>query len=91
MQSARLDETLAGAFEHRLGGFGQRHLMPALGQPQRHMAQACADIQHAQGAIRQGLDQVGLQHGQANRALGTAVDLLGKSRGQLVEMTITHG
>ncbi|VVN42218.1 hypothetical protein PS634_05491 [Pseudomonas fluorescens] len=43
-----LGEALTSAFEHRFGRFGQCHLMTALGQPQRHVTQASADVQHAQ-------------------------------------------
>src|SRR3989344_7262500 len=83
-------KTLAGAIQHRLGGFRQRHLMATLGQPKRHMAEARADIQHPQWAFGQHFGQVSLEYGQANRALGAAIDLLGKARGQFVEVTITH-
>ncbi|MNP34482.1 hypothetical protein D3C76_1277710 [compost metagenome] len=83
-------ETLAGAFEHGLGRLGQGHLMTAFGQPQRHMAQPRADIQHAQGAIRQRLGKVRLEHGQANGALGAAVDFFGETGRQFIEVTIVH-
>jgi hypothetical protein len=43
--------------------------MAALGQPQRHVAQARTDVQHAQRPVRQGFGQVGLQHRQADRTL----------------------
>ena len=64
--------------------------MAALGQPQRHVAQAGADVEHAQRAVRQGFGQVGLQHRQANRAFGAAVDFFGEARRQLIEMTVAH-
>ena len=84
-------EARAGPFEHRRGRLGQGHQVTAAGQPQRHMAEAGADIQHPQRAVRQGLGQVGLEHGEADRALGAAVDLLGEARGQLVEVAVLHG
>lgn len=81
---------LAGAFEHGLGGFGQRHLVAALCQPQRHVAKASTDVQYAQRAIRQGFGQIRLQHCQPDRTFGAAVDFFGETGRQLVEMTIAH-
>src|SRR3546814_10623813 len=64
--------------------------MAALGQPQRHVAQAGAYIQHAQRTLRQGFKQIGLQHCQTDRAFGPAVDFFSKACGELIEMTIAH-
>ena len=64
--------------------------MAALGQPQAHVAEPCADIQHAQRAVRQRFGQVSLQHGEADRALGAAVDLLGEAGGEFVEVAVAH-
>ena len=83
-------KALAGAFEHRLGGLGQRDLMTTLGQPQRHVAQAGTDVQYAQRSVRQGFGQVGLKHRQTDRAFGTAVDFFGEAGRQLIEMTVAH-
>src|SRR5690606_11690618 len=83
-------ESLACAIEHRLGGFSQGHVMPTFGQPQRHMPKTCADIQNAQLALGQRFAEVGLQHGQANRTFGAAIDLFRETRRQLIEMAVTH-
>ncbi len=78
------------AVEHGRGGFGQGQLVAALGQPQSHVTQPGTDVEDAQRAVRQGFGQVGLQHGQADRALGAAVDLFGKAGSQLIEVTVVH-
>ncbi len=83
-------ETLAGAFEHRLGRLGEGHVMPAFGQPQRHVAEAATDVEHPQRTIRQRFGEVGLQHREANRAFGAAVDFFGEPRRQLIEMPVAH-
>ena len=62
--------------------------MAALGQPQAHVAEAGADIQHPQRAFGQGLGEVGLEHRQADGALGAAIDLLGEARGEFVEVAV---
>ncbi|MNP10416.1 hypothetical protein D3C76_1025630 [compost metagenome] len=85
-----LSEALAGAFEHRFGGLGEGHLMAAPGQPEGHVAKAGADIQHPQRPLRQRFGEVGLEHGEADRPLGAAVDLLGEARRQFVEMPVAH-
>ena len=54
------------------------------------MREAGADVEHPQRAFRQGFLEVGLQHGQADGALGTAVDFLGEAGGQLIEMAVAH-
>jgi len=54
------------------------------------MAQARADIQHPQRALRQALGQVGLEHGEADRTLGPTIDFFGEAGRQLVEMTVAH-
>ena len=89
-RDAGFGEALAGAFQHRRGRLGQGHLVAALGQPQAHVAEAGADVEHPQRAFRQGFLEVGLQHGQADGALGAAVDLLGEAGGQLVEVAVAH-
>ena len=43
--------------------------MALLRQPEAHMAEPGADVQHPQRARRQDLGQVGLQHGKSDRAL----------------------
>ncbi|MCY1390368.1 hypothetical protein D9M71_51870 [compost metagenome] len=87
---AGLGELPAGAREHGFGGFGEGHLMAAPGQPQRHVAEPGADVEHPQRPLRQRLGEVGLEHGEADRALGAAVDLLGEARRQFVEMPVAH-
>ncbi len=87
---ACLGKAFPGAIEHRRGGFGEGQVMAALGQPQGHVTKPGADVQHPQRPVRQGFGQVGLEHGQADRALGTSVDLLGKTGGQLIEVTVVH-
>lgn len=64
--------------------------MAALGQPQGHVAEARADIENAQRTIRQGFSEVCLEHRQANRAFGAAVDFLGEAGRQLIEVTVVH-
>ncbi|MOA16440.1 hypothetical protein D3C78_1366550 [compost metagenome] len=64
--------------------------MATLGQPQRHVAKARADVQHTQRAIGQGFGQIGLQHRQTDRTFGTAVDFFGETGRQLIEMTVAH-
>ncbi|MNS55299.1 hypothetical protein D3C72_881280 [compost metagenome] len=49
-------EALARAVEHRCGGLGEGYVMAALGQPQRHVAEAAANVEHSQRTIRQCLD-----------------------------------
>src|SRR5690606_35011285 len=84
-------KALAGTVEHRLGGFGQCDLVALLCQPETHMAEPGADIQHPQRPLRQYLGKVRLEHGEADRTLGTTIDLLRETGGQLVEMAIVHG
>ncbi|VVN24896.1 hypothetical protein PS623_04479 [Pseudomonas fluorescens] len=64
--------------------------MPALGQPQRHVAKAGADVENTQRAIGQGFGEVGLEHSQADGTFGTAVDFFCEARGQVIEMTVVH-
>lgn len=64
--------------------------MAALGQPQAHVAEPGANVEHAQLALRQGFGQVGLEHGQADRTLGAAVDLLGEAGGEFIEVAVAH-
>ena len=64
--------------------------MALFGQPQRHMAEAAADIQYAQRPWRQRLAQVSLEHGEADSALGATVDFFGKTGGQLVEVAVVR-
>ena len=86
----RLGEALAGASQHGLGWLGQGYLMAALGQPQGHVAKPGSDVEHPQWALGQRLAEVGLQHGEADSALGAAIDLFGEAGRQLVEVTVTH-
>lgn len=61
-----------------------------LGQPQAHVAEAAANVEDPQRALRQRFLEVGLEYGQTDGALGAAVDFLGEAGGQLVEVAITH-
>ncbi len=87
---AGLGEARTGTVEHRRGGLGEGQLVATLGQPQGHVAQAGTDVEYPQGAVGQGFGQVGLQHRQADRSFGAAIDLLGEAAGQLIEMTVVH-
>lgn len=90
--AAGFGEALAGAVKHRFGRFGEGYLVAALGQPEAHVAEPGADVEHPQGAFGQGFAEVGLEHGEADGALGAAVDLLREARGEGVEMAVVgHG
>ncbi|MNG23729.1 hypothetical protein D3C84_1083670 [compost metagenome] len=64
--------------------------MTALSQPQRHVPQAGTDVEYPQWPIRQDFGQVGLKHGQTDRAFGTAIDFFGEAGRQLIEMSVAH-
>ena len=85
-----IGKALACAVEHGFGRFGQRYLMPVFGQPQRHMAQPGTDIQDAQRPVRQDLDEVSLQNGQADGTFGAAIDFFGETGREQIEMTVAH-
>ncbi|MCY1369746.1 hypothetical protein D9M69_568000 [compost metagenome] len=87
---AGFGEALAGAFEHGFGGFGEGHLAAALGQPERHVAESGADVEHPQGAVGQHFGQVGLEYGEADGALGAAIDLLGEAGRHFIEVAVGH-
>ncbi|MCY1389925.1 hypothetical protein D9M71_47350 [compost metagenome] len=88
--AASLGKALAGAFEHGLGGFGEGHLVAAFGQPEGHVAEAGANVEHSQRAVGEDFRQVSLEHGEADGALGAAVDLLGETCRQFIEMPVAH-